>query len=681
MTSTTKKARRQGSKNGTSNVLTGFASGPAQGADGGEPEVLRGDMRAEPRFEIQVGSQFRPRMNGRSFEDLTPQDLDQAWALSKQILPVWNRRNTASPETELTQLLNPDVLGALTLILPLTPALTALLAEACPDFHIQPETTESDILEAVVQAAPPWLRGDVSSMGHLLALLLQQEVPEFVTFDEWQQLWDGPPISIAEGQASANDPALGGGLASASGMAPVNMLALGDLLIWKRVKRRPRCTALLPAGKRCNGIAKRGRPYCRHHDDIADKLPVPTQEQEIKAQGGDFAYEDVSPITTGPASLALRRATGGASFFEQEEDQMILRTTLWKGQQQEVHTVLTPPSLRPVFNWQEDASLAVHNYFSKAWDIANNLGPNEADWFDLLMSRHLDGWQQRDRNDPKTWASVEEEDLKRARSHGKFRGMRDEKELVQHRQALERLFSFQLIWPAAQNRDPQGRAIMDYFEVIRFDTKLPLGGIWRSDSYRYFPMHWFDAEMMLFPGYTGMLFHAGLRFVLQIPPNKLMAKAVARYLLSFWRMRAPKRTRGATYTLTLEELLDRSGVPIPKWALSRPSEFHKRFVDQLHQISAPGQIRHFSDCGGALLLMPEITPPSTRRGALDKWLRQTITLEPHPEAPPALLQAIKDLEETGGKAHKKEEAVEIQARARLVASQNRKQLKEAGTNS
>ena len=68
------------------------------------------------------------------------------------------------------------------------------------------------------------------------------------------------------------------------------------------------------------------------------------------------------------------------------------------------------------------------------------------------------------------------------------------------------------------------------------DAQLGLDGSWQTNGYRIYPTWWFEREMGVDGEHTAMYFAAGLRLVLQIPLNKRIAKAVARYAVgSFWR--------------------------------------------------------------------------------------------------------------------------------------------------
>ena len=256
---------------------------------------------------------------------------------------------------------------------------------------------------------------------------------------------------------------------------------------------------------------------------------------------------DVYPTSTGPASQSFRRGvTGGESFWQEDHGAAALRTKPIQGQKEEMYAICRPKADPPLVNYfAGEGAAIVSEYLKPAWEVVREMGPDEADWFDLILARFLDGWQQRDRDKPGTWAVVRIEDLKRARTKDGSKSFQSPQEREQHHAALRRLFGMKLVWESASAQQGKPRAeIFDYFHVTEIGQPT-LDGRWEVGAFRVYPTWWFDAEMLSDEGHTAMYFEAGLRAVLQIPPNKALRKpllAILSWLLASTRLRsAPKR--------------------------------------------------------------------------------------------------------------------------------------------
>ena len=384
---------------------------------------------------------------------------------------------------------------------------------------------------------------------------------------------------------------------------------------------------------------------------------------------------DMYGMTTGPASLAARRGLhGGAGFWTIDHAGMMLRTTPVKGQKEQVFAAYQPDGPRPLINWEdeEETNRAAERFLADLQKQVAKLGSDEADWFDLLLAVHMGingQGQLRTRDDPSTWAAVQIDDLNRWRSRGKYKGFRNSRQETVHREALERVFALKVVWENAPKGYPKQQAILPYFDVTRLNVQAGFDGHMKTDRYQFFPRHWYDVEMGAYDGRAGMYIEAGLRVVVQIPPNKPTPKAIARYALSFWRMRA---SNGKGYSLTLRELHDKAGIDLPSWANERPTQYRTQFVEQLKQICDTKQ-------EVALIRMPKI-PEADRRGGLELWMNQEIEIAPHDEAAPALLNALSYLASKGEKGRQRQQAIEQSAEARLLALKKRHEERENKAN-
>lgn len=375
---------------------------------------------------------------------------------------------------------------------------------------------------------------------------------------------------------------------------------------------------------------------------------------------------DVFALTTGPASQCLRRACGGTAFWETDPSGRLLRSLPPKAHHERVYAVAEPahrPAAPVLDRSDPDARAAAHALLKDVWEGVARLGPDEADWFDLIVALHLGNngaWRARAHRDPRTWVVVPISALKQARAKGRPNGFRDTAERHQHHGALLRLLELKLAWESAPPiyQKGGGRDVFGYFDWARHEGEADLWGRLQVHSYRVFPTWWFETEMAACGGHTGMYFEAGLRQVLQIPPNKTIAKAVARYLVGgFWRQRA---TQGRGYALTLSELHDRAGIGLPDWAGRYPKRYAERFADQLRQIGDAG-----AEC--ALLAPPVVAPADGTHRVLERWLSQPIELRPHAEAPALLWEAIRYLEARGARQSQRHEQACVQAEARRLA--------------
>ena len=380
---------------------------------------------------------------------------------------------------------------------------------------------------------------------------------------------------------------------------------------------------------------------------------------------------DVFSTSTGPASQSLRRGvTGGESFWEEDHGAAALRTKPIQGQREEMYAVCRPKADPPLVNYFDaEGEAVISGYLKPAWEAVRQMGPDEADWFDLILARFLDGWQQRDRDKPGTWDVIRVEDLRRARTKDRSKSFQSPQEREQHHAALRRLLGMKLVWESASAQQGKPRAEMfDYFHFTE-GGQPTFDGRWEGKFYRVFPTWWFDAEMLSSGDHTPMYFEAGLRAVLQIPPNKALAKAVARYLVGgFWRQRAcdPRRSDGGRYTISLFQLFDRAGVAVPEWAPKRPGQFAERVENQLRHISGA-----LGGGDGALLSMPTLTPPDGKAAAFARYLNQEVELRPHPAAPKALRDTIALLETQGKTQADHRRKVQMQANIRIAAEKKR----------
>ncbi len=371
---------------------------------------------------------------------------------------------------------------------------------------------------------------------------------------------------------------------------------------------------------------------------------------------------DVFPLPTGPASQGARRSCGGPEFWQQDQELMALRTTPLPGQQERIRQVYEPAGEPPLLNRHDPAAGAAARYYLREVraDVAQ-MGPDEADWFDLLVAMHLPNWHRRTRDDPRTWVFVPVDALKRMRTCGHYKGFRDPGERSQHLRALQRVLRWKLVWESAPG-GRESRETFGYFESIRVDEPESDSGFHEVRGYRIFPTWWFEAEMLSSERHTPMFFESCPRMVLQIPPNKSIAKAISRHLVGgFWRQQA---TKGRGFTISIRDLHDRAGIALPDWASSDPKKYAERFIEQLRHISDP--LRE-----GSLIAMPQIALPDRRKGGWERWLKQEIELRPHPQAPAALLETIAHLEARGNANRKRQETVRINAEARHLAAKKR----------
>ena len=361
---------------------------------------------------------------------------------------------------------------------------------------------------------------------------------------------------------------------------------------------------------------------------------------------------DVFPVTTGPASLSLRRGTGGKRFWGKHHNSVALRTTPPQGQTEEVYSVCYPSGDSPTDNYSiREGEADINENLRNAWGIVEKLGADEADWFDLIIATHLDGWKLRNRDNPGTWVLAQVEDLKRARTKGKSNGYRDEYEREAHSAALRRLLSMKLVWQAASAKQgkPNTEVEFDYFHFTEIRQQTPEGS-GNVTAFQIYPTWWFDAEMLSDDEHTPMYFQAGLKMVIQIPTNKAIAKAVARYLVGgFWRQRAcdPKRLDHRRYKISLAHLFDRAGVAVPEWAEKRPSQFAKQVQNQLKHLSYAAECSGLISGEGALISMPTLKAPDRKAGAFAHYMNQEVELRVHPDAPLHLRETILRLESRG----------------------------------
>ena len=391
------------------------------------------------------------------------------------------------------------------------------------------------------------------------------------------------------------------------------------------------------------------------------------------APTSSFNPLDLFGEPTMSAAMALRRGvTGGRPMFTRDLKNAQVRSTSPVSAQADYPTVIFAPKDQsaPLVNWndEEASNREMESYLAATWEQVAQLGPGEADWFDLILAEYMQGWRQRDRNRPATGARIPIYGLKKYRTKGKYKGFDDTGERREHCAMLERLLSARLLWLHPQT----GRSIeMPYFEYTKAGQTTTEGRT-ETTEYFIFPTLWFDLEMQQDNNRAAKYFAAASRMVIQIPANKEYAKAIGRFMWGFWRMRAadPKRSDDDRYKITLSELFDRAGVVPPEWAKTDPSKWIKRLQAQLDEISDP-----CTAFEGALISRVVLPTPPRGKGGFDKWLRETIELRPHPKAPYEILQTIERLECRGKRAAALNSERQERAEVKLLAESKRRTRK------